>query len=189
MPDPALTDLRYDAGAPWLDLLGTHGYPFGDAPVERLADRARLTAFLDAVGLAPSRAVTDADLVAARSLREALRGVALAVVEERAPEREALAAVAAAAERDAGPLELTRTPRLARRAPRDASEALGRLARAALEDLSGPGAADVRACAEPDCRKLFRDASGRRRWCAPQTCGNRARVRALRERRRAAGEI
>lgn len=186
MPDLASTDLRYDAGAPWLDLLGTHGYPFGDVPVERLADGERLAAFLSAVGLAPSRAVTGADLAAARTLREALRGVALAVVDGRAPGRKDLAAVAAAAERDAGPLALQRTPRLARRAPRDASEALGRLARAALEDLAGPGADDLRACAEPDCRKLFRDAGGRRRWCSAQTCGNRARVRALRERRRAA---
>jgi predicted RNA-binding Zn ribbon-like protein len=180
---PARDALRFEGDAPWLDLLATRGYPFGDDPAERLAGPERLAAFLAAVGLAPARAVTDTDAGDARALREALRAVALAVVVDAAPPRAAFDAVRAWADRDAGPLALQRAPRLRRRAPRDAGEALGRLARSALEDLTGPRAAQVHACADPDCRKLFLDASGRRRWCSAATCGNRARVRALRERR------
>jgi predicted RNA-binding Zn ribbon-like protein len=44
----------------------------------------------------------------------------------------------------------------------------------------------VRACANPDCPRLFVDHSrgARRRWCAMAGCGNRAKVAALRARRR-----
>ncbi len=36
----------------------------------------------------------------------------------------------------------------------------------------------VRACPGHDCGWLFLDRSGRRRWCAMSSCGNRAKVRA-----------
>ena len=181
------TDLRFDGGAPWLDLLGTRGYVFSADPVERVGDAARLSEFLAAVGLTPARRPTAEDVARLHDLREALRAVALAVVDGRAPAQADLAAVRAYADRDAGPLDLQRTPRLRRRAPRDVGEALDRLARQALEHLAGPQHADVHACADPGCRKLFLDPGGRRRWCSAQTCGTKARVRALRERRRAAG--
>jgi predicted RNA-binding Zn ribbon-like protein len=187
-PAPDRHALRYEGGAAWVDLLGTLGYPFSDAPAERLGDRARLAAFLGAVDLKPAKGATEADVAGAHALRAALRTVALAVVEDCAPDRAALTTVAAWADRDAAPLALERAPRLRRRAPRDAGEALGRLARQALEQLTGPSRSQVHACAEPECRKLFLDAGGRRRWCSPQTCGTRARVRALRERRREAAE-
>lgn len=185
---PPRTDLRFDGGAPWLDLLGTLGYAFHAEPAERLGDRARLATFLQIAGLAPARRPAEADVAAAHALREALRRVALAVVDDRAPQRADLDVVREWADRDAGPLVLDRAPRLRRRAPRDSGEALARLARQALEDLTGPRAGDVRACADPECRKLFLDPGGRRRWCSAQTCGTKARVRALRERRRAAPE-
>ena len=180
------TDLRFDGGAPWLDLLGTRGYAFSAEPVERIGDPARLAEFLAQVRLTPRRRPDAEDVARAQALREALRGVALAVVDERAPGRAELAAVREAADRDAGPLRLDRAPRLRRPAPRDVDEALARLARQALEQLAGPQQGDVHACADPGCRKLFLDPAGRRRWCSAQTCGTKARVRALRERRRAA---
>ena len=44
----------------------------------------------------------------------------------------------------------------------------------------------VRHCPGHDCGWLFLDLSGRRRWCSMDTCGSRAKMRRLYERRRAA---
>ncbi|MDR0358582.1 MAG: CGNR zinc finger domain-containing protein [bacterium] len=45
----------------------------------------------------------------------------------------------------------------------------------------------MRRCPGRGCGWLFLDASGRRRWCSMQTCGSRAKMRRLYERRRSAG--
>jgi DNA-binding SARP family transcriptional activator/predicted RNA-binding Zn ribbon-like protein len=45
------------------------------------------------------------------------------------------------------------------------------VARSAAELLADPGRFTVRACPGPDCGWLFRDESGRRRWCSLGTCG------------------
>jgi predicted RNA-binding Zn ribbon-like protein len=42
----------------------------------------------------------------------------------------------------------------------------------------------VRHCPGHDCGWLFLDTSGRRRWCSMETCGSRAKMRRLYERRR-----
>jgi predicted RNA-binding Zn ribbon-like protein len=44
----------------------------------------------------------------------------------------------------------------------------------------------VRHCPGHDCGWLFLDLSGRRRWCSMDTCGSRAKMRRMYERRRAA---
>ena len=44
----------------------------------------------------------------------------------------------------------------------------------------------LRHCPGHDCGWLFLDLSGRRRWCSMDTCGSRAKMRRLYERRRAA---
>lgn len=181
MPDRVThTDLRYDGGAPWLDFLTTQGYPFSDAPAERIPTVERLEEFLSAVGLRPDRGVGEDDLPAARVLRDALRSVALSVIDGRGPDQSALAVVDGYAGRASAPLELEVRPRLTRRPPLDVQEALGRLARTALEDLTGPRMPEIHACAEPICRKLYLDPTGRKKWCSTSTCGNRARVRAHR---------
>jgi predicted RNA-binding Zn ribbon-like protein len=62
------------------------------------------------------------------------------------------------------------------------------VAESAAEALISNEIARVRVCANPTCRRAFLDQSrgARRRWCAMATCGNRAKVRALRDRRRPA---
>ena len=65
--------------------------------------------------------------------------------------------------------------------PSTIAAALARLARQAVEQL--PDAA-LRACADDECRMAYLDPGGRRRWCAPETCGVKARVRAHRARAR-----
>lgn len=66
--------------------------------------------------------------------------------------------------------------------------ALGTIALDAATMLGTPAqAARVRICAADDCSARFYDRSpaGRRRWCSMQSCGNAAKVRAHRARRRA----
>ncbi len=57
----------------------------------------------------------------------------------------------------------------------------------AIELLTNPAELKrVRECGGHDCGWLFYDASGRRRWCSMEDCGNAAKVRRYRERKRAA---
>ena len=66
--------------------------------------------------------------------------------------------------------------------PETAEEALGRLARNAVHDLSDPYSPQLRACGDDTCSGIFLDPTGRRRWCSDERCGNRLRVRAHRAR-------
>jgi predicted RNA-binding Zn ribbon-like protein len=68
--------------------------------------------------------------------------------------------------------------------PADVSVALGRLARQAAGDLTGPTRGRLHACGDDTCSGIFIDHTGRRRWCSDERCGVRARVRAHRARAR-----
>jgi hypothetical protein len=153
---------RFDCGAPWLNLLATRGRHFGSKPVERMPTRERLAEWLAQVGLTPLARVTDADLDAAHRLREALSAFF-----------------------KSEPLHLAALDRLHRSAPATTADALGRLAAQAADWLTGPLREDLLICPEQDCRGVFFDPGGRRRWCPAPACASRGRVRALRERRRA----
>jgi predicted RNA-binding Zn ribbon-like protein len=63
----------------------------------------------------------------------------------------------------------------------------GWLAEASVELLSGPKVGHIRQCEADDCVMLFVATHPSRRWCAPDRCGNRARV-ARHYRRRKAGD-
>jgi predicted RNA-binding Zn ribbon-like protein len=177
--------LRCETGATWLDLLATVGKAYGPAPVERLADLPRLREWLAAEHLLPEVSPTDDDLARARELREALRGLALAAVRSK-PSPEANITVVNTVLAGDRPLRLHRgaTPGLGARPPATAGEAFARIARQAAEQLTGPLAATLRSCSDPECGMLFLDPGGRRRWCAAEVCGVRNRVRAHRHRRK-----
>jgi predicted RNA-binding Zn ribbon-like protein len=176
---------RFDGGAPWLDLLASRELSFGPASIERLGSPADLARWLEAEHLATTGPpVDEADLAAALALREALRRVAHAVLSATVPDVGAIDEIHEHAHRGET-LALRVRPALERVAPTDTREALGRLARSALEDLTGPVAGELRVCAADDCRMVFRDPVGRRRWCDPTRCGTRMRVRAHRDRQRA----
>src|SRR4051794_26446193 len=66
------------------------------------------------------------------------------------------------------------------------SEALARLAEPLVAALAAGDVERWRICANDDCRWVFEDTSrgGRRRWCDMSSCGNRAKVRRFRSRRR-----
>ncbi|GHF92274.1 MULTISPECIES: CGNR zinc finger domain-containing protein [Amycolatopsis] len=176
-------DFRLDMGAPWLNLLATRGRHFGAQPVERLPTVDRLRDWLAACELTPLAPVTDADLRAARELRESLRELALGAVDGLAPRADQVTPLTAFLKTE--PVHLAALDRLHRSAPATTADALGRLAHQAADWLTGPLRADLRACPEQDCRGVFADPGGRRRWCPAPACASRGRVRALRERRRA----
>jgi predicted RNA-binding Zn ribbon-like protein len=131
-------------------------------------------------------ALHEDDLDTARRLREAI----YALVHDRLAGRALTAAHIAtvnaiAAHPDPAP-GLTARGELTWSAEAPAAAALSRVARDAVELLSGPSTARLRECAAVDCAFLFFDTSppGRRRWCAMNRCGNREHVREHRRRHR-----
>lgn len=72
--------------------------------------------------------------------------------------------------------------------PTDIAEVLSSVARDLIEVLSVEDQSRLRLCAGENCALVFYDdsRSGRRRWCAPQRCGDRTRARDYRSRQRIA---
>ncbi|MFJ7214141.1 CGNR zinc finger domain-containing protein [Amycolatopsis sp. NPDC098790] len=175
-------DFRLDMGAPWLNLLATRGRHFGAQPVERIPTVERLRDWLACVELTPLAPVTDRDLEAAYRLREALRPLALGAVDGVAPTADEVGSLSRFLKPE--PVQVAALDRLYRDAPPTADAAFARLAHQAADWLTGPLRHDLRACPEQDCRGVFADPGGRRRWCPSPACASRGRVRALRKRRR-----
>ena len=128
---------------------------------------------------------TSRELAAARRVAHAIEAGARAAARNRRPPDDAVRLLNRAAA--LAPL----TPRLDPDT-RDFSwhkpsvgAAMSEVARDALAMLGDPEQRRrVRACANPECDRLFYDDSrpGRRRWCRPERCGDQARARAYRER-------
>jgi predicted RNA-binding Zn ribbon-like protein len=181
-----VTQFRTGNGAAWLDLLATLAGRYRDRQVEALDSSARLRAWLREHGLEPTGAVTDADLVQIRTVREALHRAACAALRDEAPDAADVREISRALRADR-PVQLRQGRaglRMSR--PATAAEALARLTRDAVQDLAGPRRAQLHACGDQTCSGIFIDTTGRRRWCSDQTCGNRIRVRAYRSRARQA---
>jgi predicted RNA-binding Zn ribbon-like protein len=70
------------------------------------------------------------------------------------------------------------------------AEALARLAEPLVAAIAAGETSRFRICANDGCRWVFEDTSrgGRRRWCDMRSCGNRAKVRRFRSKRRGATE-
>jgi predicted RNA-binding Zn ribbon-like protein len=180
-----MSNFRKGNGAAWLDFLATRIGRYRQAQTEMLPDPEALQAWLSEQDLAPSTAPNEQDLSRAWKLREALHAVARSALEKTAPSRAALVTIEQALADDK-PLRMRPSKSGLRTArPLTAAEALARLARSAVSELGGPQRAHLRACADETCAGIFIDHTGRRQWCSDQLCGNRARVRAHRERARA----
>jgi predicted RNA-binding Zn ribbon-like protein len=178
-----MTEFRTGNGADWLDFLSTELGRYRSVRVELLTDPAALRAWLAEHDLEPVAAITPDDVHAARELREALHRVTTATLRDEQPARadrrvvqQALAADQPLRLRSSGPLRLER--------PANASVALGRLARQAVADLTGPNLVRLHACGDDTCSAIYLDHTGRRRWCSDERCGVRLRVRAHRARQR-----
>ena len=127
------------------------------------------------------------DLERVRKVRDALREVLDAVVEDRAPSAVAVELVNRA-------LADGRVPRLElqgsdvavghRHGTNEVGDALAALAGPIVTEIATGRPDRFRTCANDTCRWSFYDASptGRRRWCDMRTCGNRAKAARHRER-------
>ncbi|MCP2261682.1 Conserved protein containing a Zn-ribbon-like motif, possibly RNA-binding [Streptoalloteichus tenebrarius] len=174
---------RFDCGAVWLNLLATRGRTFSPNPVERLSTPERFAEWLKRCELSPVRAPDHDDLDQARRLRETLRLLALAAVDERPPPADAVAELDAFLTGHPEQIRLRTGDRLRREPPATAGAALARIARQAVDHLTGADRHALKCCPEHDCRGVFVDPAGRRRWCPSPACASRGRVRALRARR------
>lgn len=173
-------DFRTDGGATWLNLLATQGRSFGANPVERLPDEAAVEAWLDLMGLRPDRPVATDHRSQLLELREHLRELALAAADARDADPAAVDAVTVAAAADGGLGPALSPPTFA--------QVLAAIAVSALLALRGPDRAFLTSCDESDCRWVFLDPSGRRRWCPAPACASRGRVRAHRAARQAGAD-
>lgn len=131
-----------------------------------------------------SRNLTEAQLAAAKDLREVIYRVAVMAINGTPllPDDTDLLNHYAAVP----PVVPVLRPdgSLGRLAADPVAAALSSLARDAIELVSGDQAARLRECSKPDCSLLFVDTSraGARRWCSMETCGNQDKVRRYRKR-------
>jgi predicted RNA-binding Zn ribbon-like protein len=182
----------FDAERLSLDFLSTLSNRGSDAAVERLPDAESLAAWLEAAGLGPlAGRVTGRDLELARRLRDATFALVDAAMSRGPAAASAVDLVNRAAEPTLPAVRLVREPQgvSAARPPVAARQALGAVARDAIDLLAGEAASHLRECEAEDCTGLYLDASHgrRRRWCSSARCGNRARVSAHRARARRDG--
>ena len=182
-----------------LDFVNTESYDDG-VPNEHFATADDAVAWFAAHGLAhePSlrtqAARDEAGLLArVRAARAALREVWDAEVEHRIPDQGALDKVNAVM-REAPRIELVAGDDCCRVGHRHTAddpggEALAGLVVPLVRAIAAGEAGRFRICANDGCRWVFEDTSrgGRRRWCDMTSCGNRAKVRRFRSKRRPAG--
>jgi predicted RNA-binding Zn ribbon-like protein len=180
---------RFRAGRPCLDFSSTLVWRRVD-PTELLRSPADLSRWLLAAGLTEGAPVaTEAELHAARELREAIYRLAVGRVRGTPWSGRDLDVVNAAAAQPLPAPALGADGTVAWASPTPVRSALAVIARDAVDVLTGPAMDRLRECAADDCAFLFLDTSrpGSRRWCAMNRCGNRQHVREFRSRRRAAG--
>jgi predicted RNA-binding Zn ribbon-like protein len=171
-PDPGLIN----------DFVNTRDLARGQ---DALATPAELRQWLAARGLLDGEErVTRADVAEARRVREAIRDV-LAVKSGLDADAAAAAAEIDAAARRAG-IEVRFDPTCPRVEP-TAGGVRGAVGRILVEvyDVMVDGSWErMKACRADDCRWAFLDTSKNRSrcWCSMESCGNRAKVQAYRQR-------
>ena len=176
------------------DFVNTLEYDANEGtPNEHLPTAERAVEWFATRGLihAESLETSDRDLERIHAVRAALREVADAVVEHRAPKRGAL-------------VRLNRTLRARsatelvagddgigighRHVGDPIDDALARVTEPLVQELASGNPDRLRVCANDMCRWVFYDESraGKRRWCSMASCGNRAKAARHRERQKEA---
>ncbi len=154
------------------------------SPQPEVADPAVSSAASSTTASTPRIHTQDRDLADALALRGAIARLATAAAEGQDVDGQDIDIVNLFAATPDIPPALTGGSRQAGRTSPRAGQALSTLARTAVE-LFGPETdGRIRSCSADDCTILYLDTSrsANRRWCSMQRCGNRAKVRAFRER-------
>jgi predicted RNA-binding Zn ribbon-like protein len=156
---------------------------------EQLPEAAEVGEWAVAAGLVDQHLTAGADdLAAAIALREAVYRTVRARREQRRPSRADVALLNEYACRPRLAARLRRDGRVTRSGSVD--QLLATLAADLLDMLAGAEFERVKDCADPECTRLYVDGSrlGNRQWCGMSECGNRAKVEAFRQRRKAAAQ-
>ena len=172
---------RFVSGRPCLDFVGTMKWRRTSA-VEQLDTDERLAAWLveaDIVDLAPGVGAGErAQAIALRecvhrSVRSRLDGHRLAANDVASINASCVMSVDPCLDRDG-----------VRTATGTIAQALGSIARDAVDLIGAMPESTVRECAGETCTRLFVDSSRarNRRWCGMDECGNQAKVRRFRGR-------
>ena len=175
----------FDSGSFALDFAYT-GPIGGRAGAEQLHAPDDLTAWLRerfpvAVGVARSR-----DLFDAIALRDTIARMAIAATRGEAARPSDIDVVNLYAATPDIPPALAGGTRQAGRSVQGVSQALSTIARDAVDLFDTSRSGRIRKCSADDCAMIYLDTSraATRRWCSMQRCGNRAKVRAHRARKR-----
>ena len=174
-------DWWFDAGSVANDFAYAGG--FGEGP-ESLSTPGALQSWLAARFPELAGAATDRELADARSLQQSLARLVIAVGTGATGPAEDIDVVNLFAATPDIPPSLAGGTRQAGRSRAHVGQCLSAITRDAIEIFSPGNAMRVRECAADDCSLIFYDESrsNNRRWCSMQRCGNRAKVRAHRER-------
>ncbi|GAA1811158.1 CGNR zinc finger domain-containing protein [Agromyces neolithicus] len=140
-----------------------------------------------AIGVARTR-----DLFDAISLRNAISRMAMRASAGRAPSPADIDVVNLYAATPDVPPSIAGGTRQVGRSVHTVPQALSTIARDAVDLFAPANAGRIRVCSGDDCGMVYLDTSraATRRWCSMQRCGNRAKVRAHRARKRpTAGDV
>ena len=164
-----------------IDFVNTAGF---GPDREDLPTPAALVDWLDSQGLEPGPKATQFELTEARAVREALRDLLLAHNDVDADVAGASAVLDAAAQRARLGIRFAEGSAHAEPSAQGVPGAIGRI----LGEVSAAMADDtwerLKACRADDCKYAYLDTAKNRSraWCSMQSCGNRAKVAAYRER-------
>ncbi|MBB4981020.1 MULTISPECIES: CGNR zinc finger domain-containing protein [Streptomyces] len=176
----------FPCGTLCLDFVGTLRARRNAEPLEKLATPGLLDDwFMESGMLDLVPGASEADVVIAVQLREAIYDLVAARLDGRALPVEAVAELN---------LQASGLPVTLRLGPEgvmktgSVSQGLAALAREAVQLLGGDEAALLRECSRPECTQVYLDRSRghRREWCAMRTCGNRVKAANYRARQHAA---
>ena len=178
----------FDSGSLALDFAttGSIGVTGIAARADRLHTPDDLSAWLRerfpvAIGVARTR-----DLFDAISLRDAVGRMAIRASTGEAPATADIDVVNLYAATPDVPPSIAGGSRQVGRSVHTVPQALSTVARDAVDLFDPAHAGRIRQCSGEDCEMVYFDTSraATRRWCSMQRCGNRAKVRAHRARRR-----
>jgi predicted RNA-binding Zn ribbon-like protein len=160
-----------------------------DQDIEQIGTPAALTAWLEARGLLIGSSAGAEDLARALDLREAIRRLLLANNGGPADEADLALLDRLAVESGLRPRFRAGGSVVLEPAAGGVSGALGRLVAAVSESMNQGTWHRLKACRDQGCQWAFYDSSKNRagHWCSMETCGNRAKARQFRQRRRSAG--
>ncbi len=186
-PHPKYSKFRFDAGSLALNFVAVVRHR-GSQPRDLFFSANALSNWLAAAGCAGgSVAATEQDLEHAILLREAIYRALSALALRNIPDPADLDLINAAA---AEPLSVPQIELpscgLRWKSKNPVQACLAEVARDAVMVIATIDRERLKMCDSSSCRMLFADNSpaNRRRWCSMSICGNRAKIKVFRERKK-----